>query len=334
MSTPSTDPGRKPTFGQRVRDLIQMLESLPRTELTRGQRAIRFTRRLWSTAWQQMKMDRAGSNAAALTFRTLFSLVPLLVLAAILTKSIISVDTFLESIDELMHWLHMDEVKVSIPGRDGSETVVLESWITTQAKQVKATDVTGLTWIGILVVLYSVVRLIEEVDSTFNFITRSTPGGWLRRRIWVYLGVLIFAPILTIAAGFVLDWGVSRLAELIGAWGWVVPTIQILITLVLVWLLLRLCYRAIPARVIRPRPASIGAASATALLVIGQWLLIFYIDRALRTSPLGGGLGFLPVFMFWLYMMWLSILFGLEITMVAQSMGDLRDGEPKETAGD
>ena len=124
------------------------------------------------------------------------------------------------------------------------------------------------------------------------------------------------------------------MAELIGAWGWVVPTIQILITLVLVWLLLRLCYRAIPARAIRPRPASIGAASATALLVIGQWLLIFYIDRALRTSPLGGGLGFLPVFMFWLYMMWLSILFGLEITMVAQSMGDLRDAEPKETAGD
>jgi len=44
---------------------------------------------------------------------------------------------------------------------------------------------------------------------------------------------------------------------------------------------------------------------------------------------LGGGLGFLPVFMFWMYMMWLSILFGLEITMVAQSMGDLREQEQR-----
>ena len=248
MSNRSSDPGRKPSFGQRLRDLIQLLESLPRTELTRGQRALKFTRRLWSTAWQQMKMDRAGSNAAALTFRTLFSLVPLLILAGVLTKSIISEEAFLESIDELMHWLHMDEVKVTIPDDGVGKTVVLESWITDQAKQVMASDLTGLTWLGILVVMYSVVRLIEEVDSTFNFITRSTPGGWLRRRIWVYLGVLLLAPILTIVTGFLLDWGVGWLANVIDAWVWIVPTFQVLITLVLVWLLLRLCYRHSRAR--------------------------------------------------------------------------------------
>ena len=332
MSTPSSSPDPKPSLGQRLRDLLQMLESLPRTELTRGQRALKFTRRLWSTAWQQLRKDRAGSNAAALTFRTLFSLVPLLILAAMLTKSIVSEDTFIESIDELMHWMHMDEVKVTIPGDgDAMKTVVLESWITTQARQAMAVDLTGLTWLGVLVVFYSVVRLIEEVDSTFNFITRSTPGGWLRRRIWVYLGVLLFAPILTIVVGLVLDWGIGRLAELIDAWTWVVPILQVMITLVLVWLLLRLCYRAIPACPIRARPASIGAGSATLLLVVGQWLLVFYIDQALRTSPLGGGLGFLPVFMFWMYMMWLSILFGLEITMVAQALGDQRDEERAST---
>ena len=71
--------------------------------------------------------------------------------------------------------------------------------------------------------------------------------------------------------------------------------------------------------------------AATLLLVVGQWLLVFYIDQALRTSPLGGGLGFLPVFMFWMYMMWLSILFGLEITMVAQALGDQRDEERAST---
>ena len=327
MPTPTPEPESKPSLRQRLQKLIQFLESMPRAELTRGQRMLKFSQQLWVTGYQQLRQDRAGSNAAALTFRTLFSMLPILILAALLTKAVISESTFLQSIAELMEWLHMDEIRLTMAKDDGTETIVLEQWVSNMAKQVMDSNLSGLTWIGIIVVLYSAVRLIEEVDSTFNFITRSSPEGWIRRRIWVYLGVLLLAPIVTIAAGLGLDWCVRELGASIDAWPWVVPTAQTCITLALVWWLLRLCYRMIPARPIRKRPATLGAASATVLLVLGQWLLMFYVDRAIGSSPLGGSLGFLPVFMFWVYMMWLSILFGLEITMVAQSMGDLRSNE-------
>ena len=59
-----------------------------------------------------------------------------------------------------------------------------------------------------------------------------------------------------------------------------------------------------------------------------------YIDGAVRSSPLGGSLGFVPVFMFWMYMMWLSVLYGLEITMVTQRVGDLRQRERFKAASD
>lgn len=317
----------KAPLRQRLRDLFNRLEAMPMNELTRGQRFIRFLWQLWVTAYQQLRQDRAGSNAAALTFRTLFSLLPILVLTAVVTRYFISDETFMNSIDEVMNWLHMDEVGMA--AADGAEagSIDLEEWVSDRAREAMSVDLTGLTWLGIIIVLYAAVRLIEEVDTTFNFITRSTPGGWIRKRIWVYLGVLLLAPAAVIAAGWFLERGVHELGELVGTWPWVVPTVQTCITLVLLWWLLRLCYRAIPAREIRPRPASLGAASATILLVIGQWLLVFYVDQAVRSSPLGGSLGFVPVFMFWVYMMWLSVLYGLEITMVAQQLGDLRSKE-------
>lgn len=317
----------KAPLRQRLRDLIHRLEAMPRVELTRGQRFIRFLWQLWATAYHQLRRDRAGSNAAALTFRTLFSLLPILVLTVVVTRSFISEETFMKSIDEVMEWLHMDEVGMSIPGEGEGESIDLEEWVSDRAGEAMATDLTGLTWLGIIIVIYAAFRLIEEVDTTFNFITRSTPGGWIRKRIWVYLGVLLLAPALVVVAGWFLERGVHELGVLVGTWPWVVPTTQTLITLVLLWWLLRLCYRAIPARDIRKQPASLGAASATILLVLGQWVLVLYVDRAVRSSPLGGSLGFVPVFMFWVYMMWLSVLYGLEITMVAQQLGDLRSKE-------
>ncbi|MDG2291174.1 MAG: YhjD/YihY/BrkB family envelope integrity protein, partial [Phycisphaerales bacterium] len=267
MPTPTPEPESKPSLRQRLQKLIQFLESMPRTELTRGQRMLKFSQQLWVTGYQQLRQDRAGSNAAALTFRTLFSMLPILILAALLTKAVISESTFLQSIAELMEWLHMDEIRLTMAKDDGTQTIVLEQWVSNMAKQVMDSNLSGLTWIGIIVVLYSAVRLIEEVDSTFNFITRSSPEGWIRRRIWVYLGVLLLAPIVTIAAGLGLDWCVRELGASIHAWPWVVPTAQACITLALVWWLLRLCYRMIPARAIRKRPATLGAASATVLLV-------------------------------------------------------------------
>ena len=73
----------------RLRQLLRRLEAMPRAELTRGQRFIRFLWQLWRSAYRQMRRDRAGSNAAALTFRTLFSMMPMLVLAALFAKAVV-----------------------------------------------------------------------------------------------------------------------------------------------------------------------------------------------------------------------------------------------------
>ena len=313
----------------RLRQLLRRIEAMPRAELTRGQRFLRFLWQLWRSAYRQMRRDRAGSNAAALTFRTLFSMMPMLVLAALFAKAVVKKELFLESVNDLARWFHLEDIRITIPSTDGgtNETVDLVDWLQRMAEQAMAMDLTGLTWIGLAVVLYSALRLVEEVDTTFNVISRSTPGDWIKRRIWVYVGVIVLAPLLTVVAVWCFDRAIEQTAAVLGFWTWVTPLLQSIVSIVSLWWLLRFCYRRIPARHIRRRPAALGAACATILLGIGQWVLTLYIDGAVRSSPLGGSLGFVPVFMFWMYLMWLSVLYGLEITMVSQRLGDLRSRE-------
>ncbi|MDG2201147.1 MAG: YihY/virulence factor BrkB family protein [Phycisphaerales bacterium] len=307
-----------------LREFLRKIERIPQAELTRGQRFVRFMWQLWVTAYRQLRRDRAGSNAAALTFRTLFSMLPMLVLAASLTKAMISEKTFVDSVDDLTKWFHLEDISIGVPSGSGTEAVDLVQWVHQLAEQAMAMDLTGLTWIGLAVVLYSAFRLVEEVDATFNIISRSTPSGWIKRRIWIYIGVILVAPLLTVIAVWLLDRMIEEAAAMIEFWPWVAPLLQSVTSIIMLWWLLQLCYRCIPAREVRPRPAMLGAASATMLLLAGQWMLTLYIDGAVRSSPLGGSLGFVPVFMFWMYLMWLSVLYGLEITMVSQRLSDLR----------
>ena len=66
----------------------------------------------------------------------------------------------------------------------------------------------------------------------------------------------------------------------------------------------------------------IGAAIATLLLMLGQATLSLYFNHAISLKQMYGSLGLLPIFMFWLYLMWLIILLGLQVSSILESVSD------------
>ena len=59
-----------------------------------------------------------------------------------------------------------------------------------------------------------------------------------------------------------------------------------------------------------------------------------YLQNALSVSQLYGSLGLIPLFMFWVYLMWLAVLFGLEVSSVLQHLhgrplGDVKERPPE-----
>jgi len=63
-----------------------------------------------------------------------------------------------------------------------------------------------------------------------------------------------------------------------------------------------------------------GAFVAAVFLTAGRDILGAYFAGAVSMKNLYGTLGAIPLFMFWLYLMWLVVLFGLEVSATIQSL--------------
>ena len=70
----------------------------------------------------------------------------------------------------------------------------------------------------------------------------------------------------------------------------------------------------------RWRPALNGAFVAAVLWDASKWAFGLYVSRALPYLKLYGAIGLIPLFLFWLYLNWLIVLFGLEIAFTLQGM--------------
>jgi membrane protein len=76
----------------------------------------------------------------------------------------------------------------------------------------------------------------------------------------------------------------------------------------------------VPAGRIRAPFAAIGALTAAAVIIALKGLLAAYFEHAFAMSRLYGSLGLVPVFMFWLWVVWMAALLGLEIGALAQTI--------------
>ena len=203
----------KAPLRQRLRDLIHRLEAMPMAELTRGQRFIRFFWQLWATAYHQLRRDRAGSNAAALTFRTLFSLLPILVLTVVVTRSFISEETFMKSMDEVMEWLHMDEVGMADSRRARAGDSIDLGAVGVRSSQGGHGNGPDRSYVAghhHRHLRSSPTDRGGRYDLQLHYAIHTRMAGFAKR-IWVYLGVLLLAPAMVIAAGWFLERGVQEL---------------------------------------------------------------------------------------------------------------------------
>ena len=86
-------------------------------------------------------------------------------------------------------------------------------------------------------------------------------------------------------------------------------------TLVL-WALMMAVYLTVPSKAPRIRATAAGAFVSAIGLEASRSFLHFYITRTLSLSLVYGSLGLVPVFMFWMYMIWLIVLVGLQVAVL------------------
>src|SRR5690606_31851986 len=88
---------------QFIRDRIQRQIQHPGEELTRFRRVLRYAYDLARFCAQQLSHDRAGDMAAALTYRTIFSLVPTIILMLIVFRAFVSFEATQHFLEERVY---------------------------------------------------------------------------------------------------------------------------------------------------------------------------------------------------------------------------------------
>lgn len=176
--------------------------------------------------------------------------------------------------------------------------------------------------LSILLLVFAAVQVLLRIEKAFNEIwgVEKRRGAFLRTV--VYVSVVIFAPALLFGAimltGAVLSTGLVDWLLTVPGFAPVFGILLRLLPLLATCLALSLLYWLLPYAVVRFRAALIGGITAGLFSHVGQ--LVFFRAQigAARLGEIYGAFAAIPIFLVWVYVNWILILLGMEITYGAQ----------------
>jgi membrane protein len=303
-----------------VSSWLRRVLTRPQDELTLWQTRTRMGYNIARFGTRQLRQDRAGQMAAALSFRTLFGLLPVLVVTTLLIRAVAGKDSFLEYAQKLVEGLNLDDVSISSAASAGSgqSQQDLGAWLFGMIQSALDLNLTALTWVGIVVVIYAALSLMVTIEKSFNQICRAPGGRSWTRRIQAYWLVLTLSPVLLMSTLYVEgQLGVALTSTTSDSPGWIQLS-RFVWDFFINSLVIFLAFKLIPNTHMRVRATIIGAMVTSFLILALKATLSVYLSNAVSFQQIYGSLGLIPLFMFWIYVMWLVILFGLQVTTTIQ----------------
>lgn len=246
--------------------------------------------------------------AASLAYRTLLGLVPLLVVATVVARGLMA-DKFPEFVSDLVENLGLSGLEIVSEG----EQISVGEWVRSLVARAGEVNLTTLGWVGVAVVLFTAIWLVAGVEDSMNQIARSRLTRAWTRRILLYWFLLTAGPLL-LAAVPLLTTKLQGVANALPQWGWLLMLARTCVSVGLIWLLLWVVYTVVPTTELKARHLVIGAFAAAVLIEAGRRFLAAYVMHLLTTrATIYGSLGVAPIFMLWLYFMWLFVLLGVSL---------------------
>lgn len=176
--------------------------------------------------------------------------------------------------------------------------------------------------VGLVVLLYTVVSLVQQTEDAFNFIWRVKNLRGLLHRFSDYLSVILVGPVLVFSAlglaTTVLGTDlVQRVAE-IDPFGTVIAFAGRLVPYLLMVAALVFVYVFLPNTKVRFGSAVVGAVFAVALWQITGWVFASFVVASGRYEAIYSGFALVLLFMIWLYLVWLILLIGAQVAFYHQ----------------
>jgi membrane protein len=270
---------------------------------------LRFLR-IIALAVRGFREDKIGLRASALTFFTLLAVVPLMAMIFGIAKGF-----------GLKQYL-IDQIHANFSGQQE-----ILNWIINFANSFLDNAKGGIiTGIGLVILLWSVLKVFSNIESSFNAIWQIQKSRSWFRKFSDYFSFMFIAPIMMIVASSAtvfIKVKFEQIADEVSLIGFLSPLIFFLIRLipyVLIWGVFTFLYMFMPNIRVKFRSALIAGIAAGTIFVLTQWVYINFQVGVSRYSAIYGSFAALPLFIVWLQISWLIILLGAEISFADQNL--------------
>lgn len=181
--------------------------------------------------------------------------------------------------------------------------------------------------LGVALLFYAALSMIQKVEASFNFIWRIEQPRAISQRIGEYLAVLTVGPVLVfsalgVTASLLSSDIVARVAE-IQPFGFVVYGITRLLPFVLIIGAFTFAYSYMPNTRVRLVPALIGGLSAGLLWQFASLAFAQFVAGASNYNAIYSGFAIFLFLLIWLYVGWLILLTGCQLAFYVQNPAHL-----------
>jgi len=246
-------------------------------------------------AGRRLREDRLPQVAGSLTFTTILSLVPMLTIALALFTAFPLFSTFRASLEAYF-------VENLMPR--GVANTILGYLNQFAAKSARISAVGG-----VLLILTSVLTM-STIESVFNQIWRVKKSRPLVQRVLVYWAIITLGPLLIGVSISVTSYLSTATGGAVRSLPWLGESFYTLVSLMFSTLAYTLLYSTVPNQTVDWRDALAGGVLAGIGLEIAKRLFAVYILKFPTYTMVYGTVAVLPIFLVWIYMMWMITLFG------------------------
>lgn len=298
--------------------------------------------RIFHLVWRRILEQDATGMSAALCYRTLFAMIPTLVLAFMVLQSLGVTRDVRADVHRLLGWIGFGQIAVSSEPdtEEGQEDAGAGEQGTSQPAtgpseeqgverlsekledliydvQQKLT-IGALKPIGVLLLIWAAVGLLSAVENYLNRIFEATSSRSDLRRLMLYWSVITLVPIGLIAAFGLATGAISWLEQHTGIS--LVGKVAIYLgPMVVSMLLLALVYTLMPNTRVKFGYAFLAAVLAVPLWTLAEKGFAIYVQRVAKSS-IYGTLGLIPLFLIWLNLCWLIFLCAAQYAYVAANL--------------
>jgi membrane protein len=241
---------------------------------------------------------QAMQNAAGLTYTSLLSLVPLMTVTLAIFSAFPVADRVYEMVQDF----------------------VFQNFVPTFGEQLQqylaefSSKARRLTGAGAAFLVVVALMMMASIDRALNAIWEVRSERTFASKFLIYWAVLSLGPLLIGASLLVTSYAVSLPIVSEAASSGLGRKLLSLTPVVASMVAFSMMYLVVPNRRVRFAHAVVGGLFAAVLFEGAKRAFGFYITQFPTYEAIYGALAMIPIFLVWLYMSWIIVLLGAEVT--------------------